>query len=90
MVLEPTMKQITLPDDDTSVSKFISDVRALGEEVVIVSNGEEIARIVPLEIKSERQKRHEAAIQRIQQLRKTLPPVSLEEIQAMIREGRRE
>ena len=80
------MREIQASQAKTHFTRLLNDIER-GESVIITRHGRRIARIIPeTENRKEEIKR---AMDRIKRLRKTLPPVTIEEILAWRDEGRR-
>ena len=78
------MQQIALSDAKARLSELLDEVER-GETIVITRHGRPIARLV-----SERDSRqHETlkTMERIEEFRRTMPPISLEEILSSRHEG---
>ncbi len=84
------IESIGMFDAKTRFSEIVRRVKETGQAVLITSRGEGMVRIVPVEHgEAERRERHEQAVAAIEELRKTLPRLTLEEIRSAIDEGRR-
>lgn len=82
------MKEITLCTDDARLARLAVEVRDSGESIVLVVDGEQIARLEPMEFSSERRKQHDAAIEAIEKGWLDIPKITREEIRSAIEEGR--
>ena len=80
------MKTIADNEIAARLSGVLDDVEQ-GETFVVTREGRPIAHLTPSQ-DAERRRRQEA-IDRLQEIRKTLPPFTTEEILSAIREGRK-
>lgn len=83
------MERIGMFDAKTRFSEIVRRVRRSGKAILITSRGEVVAKIAPVEAHEDREQRRQEAIEQIEALRKTLPPITLDEIRSSIEEGRR-
>jgi len=80
------MREIQASEAKTHLPQLLDEVER-GETVVITRHGRAIARLVP---ETERRRSEiRAAIDGIKALRRTMPKISAEEIDALINEGRK-
>jgi prevent-host-death family protein len=80
------MRHVQSSDAKARFAELLDQVEQ-GETIVITRHGKPVARIVPDETK--RRERKAAALAGIEELRKSMPKVTIEEILAARNEGRK-
>lgn len=76
-------------DAKTRFSEIVRRVKETGQPVTITSHGQAMARIVPVESESlAKRMSHDEAVAAIEEMWKSLPPITHEEIRSAIDEGR--
>jgi prevent-host-death family protein len=84
------VETIGMFDAKTRFSEIVRRVKETGQAVTISNRGEAIVRIVPVEpVSPVKKMTHEEAVAAIEEMWKTLPPITHEEIRSAIEEGRR-
>jgi prevent-host-death family protein len=78
---------VEISEAKARLSEFVARAEA-GEEIVIARGGQPVARLAPFDLT--RRARVEQAIEAVRALRARAKPVTVEEILAWKREGRRE